>query len=190
MDRAQLHFIDTPGGSVEVAIRQAIELAFRFVVRDYPGVDPVRIAAWAEGLVPSLQARGGGIDDLERHAYSALKHKVRDWRRTGAAQEQLLGVGLELERKGGITASFQGEVDRKILFEQLKATLGERDRSILALLLEDKSAQEIATELGSEYPAMRKAIQRLKERLALTARGEREKPESGHGPAQFCETKG
>lgn len=190
MDRAHLHFIDTPGGSVEVAIQQAIELAFRFVVRDYPAVDPVRIAAWAEGLVPSLQARGGGIDDLERHAYSALKHKVRDWRRTGAAREQYPGDTRELERKGGITASFQGEVDRKILFEQLKATLGERDRSILALLLEDKSAQEIAMELGSEYPAMRKAIQRLKERLALTARGEREKPEGGHGTAQFCETKG
>ena len=89
---------------------------------------------------------------MERYAYAALKGKVRDWLRTGGAQERLLGVGVELERKGGTTGSFQGGVDTKILFQQLKATLGERDGYILALLLEDKSALEIATELGTAYP--------------------------------------
>lgn len=186
MDRAQLHFIDSQVTSIEVSIHEALELAYRFVVRDFPQVDPVRIANWAEALAVPLQLREIGIDDLERYAYAALKGKVRDWLRTGGAQERLLGVGVELERKGGTTGSFQRGVDTKILFEQLKATLGERDGYILALLLEDKSALEIATELGTAYPATRKAIQRLRERLAKTLRGEREKHKSAHGPALCC----
>ena len=190
MDRAQLHLIDSQGSSVEVSIQNALELAYRFVVRDYPNVDPARIANWAEGLVPSLQARGIAIDGLDRYAYAALKGKVRDWLRTGGAQEHLVGLGSELDHKGAARVSFQGEVERKILFEQLKATVGERDRYMLALLLEDKSALEIATELGTAYSATRKAIQRLRERLAVTVKGEREKQKPGHGPIQFCETKG
>lgn len=190
MNRAQLHLIDAKGSPVGVAIRDAVEEAYRLVVRDFPDVDPARIADWAEGVAAAMQVRESAIDALQRYAYVAIKGKIRDWRRTLGSQEQLLGTGLELDRKGGRTVSFQGAVERKILWEQLTATLGDRDRYILALLLEEKSAIEIASDLGSAYPATRKAIQRVKERLAMTAHGEREKNIPGHGPTLTCEAKG
>jgi DNA-directed RNA polymerase specialized sigma subunit len=90
-----------------------------------------------------------------------------------------------------LSGSFQGVIDRKILFEQLKATLNERDRYILVLLLEDKtSPATVANELGTSYPAAAKAIQRVKERIASSLTRARKKDDPGHGSTQFCETKG
>lgn len=174
MNRAQLHLIDAKGSSVGVAIQDAVEQAYLSAVREFPDVDPARIADWAEGVAAAMQVRESAIDALDCYAYVAIKGKIRDWRRTFGAQEKHIGLGLELERKGRSTVSFQGEAERKILFQQLKATLGERDRYILALLLEEKSAIEIANDLGTAYPATRKAIQRVKERIAMTLNGERE----------------
>jgi DNA-directed RNA polymerase specialized sigma subunit len=110
--------------------------------------------------------------------------------RSGAAKEQVAGIGRDLESIGGLSSSFQGAIDRKILFEQLKATLNERDRYILVLLLEDKtSPATVAKALGTSYPAAAKAIQRVKERIASTLSA-RKLDDPGHGSPQFCETKG
>lgn len=190
MNRAQLHLIDAEGSSVSIAIQDAVERAYLSAIREFPHVDPARIADWADVVAAAMQVRESAIEALESYAYVAIKGKIRDWRRTLGAQEQLLGLGLELERKSGGTLSFQVESDRKILFEQLKATLGERDRYILALLLKEKSSPEIANELGISDAATRKAIQRVRERVAVTAKGAERKQESGHGPGQLCETKG
>ena len=109
----------------------------------------------------------------------------------GRLRKQVAGIGRDLERMGGLSGSFQGAVDRKILFEQLKATLNERDRYILVLLLEDKtSPATVAKALGTSYPAAAKAIQRVKERIASTLSGARKVDDPGHGSPQFCETKG
>jgi hypothetical protein len=191
MTRAQLHLVDTTGHIVSPAVGSAVARAFHWVLRDYPQVDPALIANWAEEVAHSMQGRAAALISPQRYAYSALKGKVRDWMKSGAGKEQVAGIGRDLERIGGLTGSFQGVIDRKILFEQLKATLNERDRYILVLLLEDKtSPATVANELGTSYPAAAKAIQRVKERIASSLTGARKKDDPGHGSTQFCETKG
>ena len=164
-ERAQLHLVDAEGADVSPAIRQAVETVFRWVLRDYPNVDRAQLANWAEAVAKTMQARGSAIEMPERYAYAALKGKVRDWFRTGAAQEEGAGVRRDMERIGGSNGAFQGTVDRGILFDQLEKALGDRDRVILFLLLNEKSSQEIADELQTSSTAARKAIQRVKERI-------------------------
>jgi len=192
MNRAQLHLVDGNGIAIASEIENAVERSFHWVLRDYPQVDPALIANWAEDLARSMQAREIPVTSPLRYAYAALKGRVRDWMKRGAAQERLAGVGQDLERIGGLGGSFQNAADRKILFEQLKATLNERDRYILILLLQDNtSPATIADALGTTYPAAAKAIQRLKERIAVTLNaGARKIDDSGHGSPQFCATKG
>ncbi len=166
-DRPQLHLVNAEGAEVSPVIRNAAEAAFRWVARDHPNVDKAQLADWAEAVGRSMQTRVSEIEWPERYAYAALKGKVRDWRRTGIAQEESSGVRRDMERIGGENSSFQGSVDRRILFDQLRKALGERDRAILFLLLNEKSAQEVAGELKTSYPAARKAIQRVKERIGV-----------------------
>jgi DNA-directed RNA polymerase specialized sigma24 family protein len=192
MTRAQLHLVDGNGIAIGSKIENAVERSFQWVLKDYPQIDPALIANWAEEVARGMQARETPVTSAQRYAYAALKGRVRDWMRSGAAQEQMAGVGQDLERIGGLNGSFQNAVDRKILFEQVKATLNERDRYILVLLLEDKtSPTTIADALGTTYPAATKAIQRVKERIAATLNaGARKMDDSGSGSPQFCATKG
>ncbi len=178
-ERAQLHLVDAEGAAVSPVIRDAVETVFRWALRDYPNVDRAQMADWAETVARSMQARGSDIELPERYAYAALKGKVRDWFRTGAAQEESSGVRRDMERIGGSNSSFEGTVDRRILFDQLHNALGERDRVILYLLLNEKSAQEVAGELETSYPAARKAIQRVKERIGAMLGGGTSKQKDG-----------
>ena len=81
-------------------------------------------------------------------------------------------------------------LDRKIFFEQLEASLIDRDRAILVLLLRDKSVNEIATCLETNYAAAAKAIQRVKDRISAASSGNRHSDEPGRGATHLCDTKG
>ena len=189
-ERAYLHLVNAEGAAVSPAIQQAAEAAFRWVSRDYPSLDKARLADWAEALAAAMQVRGGAIESPERYAYVALRGRVRDWLRTASAQEQSAGIGPDLERIGGSNGSFQGLLDRKILFDQLQSALTERDRAILILLLSDKSAQEVAAELQASYPAARKAIQRVKERIGAILDGIPKERGGGNGKASSMNRRG
>jgi DNA-directed RNA polymerase specialized sigma24 family protein len=172
-------------------VETAVERSFHWVLRDFPQLDSAMIANWAEEVALSMQARVTTIVSPQRYAYAALKGKVHDWMRSAQAKEDVAGLGRDLERIGGLNGSFEGAVDRKILFEQLKATLNERDRYILVLLLEDNtSPATVAKALGTSYPAAAKAIQRVKERIASKLTNARNVGNPRHGSPQFCETKG
>jgi hypothetical protein len=191
MTRAQLHLVDTSGIAVCPEVETAVERSFHWVLRDYPQLDSAMIANWAEEVALSMQVRVTTIVSPQRYAYAALKGKVHDWMRSAPAKEEVAGLGRDLERIGGLNGSFEGAVDRKILFEQLKATLNERDRYILVLLLEDNtSPATVAKALGTSYPAAAKAIQRVKERIASKLNGARKVGDPGHGSPLYCETKG
>ena len=191
MTRAQLHLVDTSGTAVCPEVETAVKRSFHWVLRDYPQLDSAMIANWAEEVALSMQVRVTTIVSPQRYAYAALKGKVHDWMRSAPAKEEVAGLGRDLERIGGLNGSFEGAVDRKILFEQLKATLNERDRYILVLLLEDNtSPATVAKALGTSYPAAAKAIQRVKERIASKLTGARKVGDPGHGSPLFCETKG
>ena len=191
MNNANLYLVDAAGTCVSVDTEKAVERAFYWVRRDYPLVDSALVANWAEDVARGMETKAESIVSPQRYAYAALKGRVRDWMRSGTAKEEVAGTGADLDRIGGLTTSFQGSSDRKILFEQLKATLTERDRYILVLLLQDKtSPSTVAKALGTSYPAAAKAIQRVKDRIAVTLNGSRKTGDSGHGSPQFCETKG
>ena len=191
MKPAQLHLVNAKGRAVSPAVKSALERVFCWVVRDFPNVDPAMIAEWAEEVGWAMDLKGDLISAHDRYAYTALKGKVRDWLRTKQAKEESVGIGEDLERFGGLDWSFQGVTDRKLLFEQLKASLNERDRYILVLLLQDDTSPAIAARaLGINYSAAAKAIQRVKERIAATLVGASDRNNFGHGSPQFCETKG
>jgi RNA polymerase sigma factor (sigma-70 family) len=191
MKQTQLHLVDAQGSAVSSTVNSAVEVVFRWVLRDFPHVDPAMIAEWAEEVGCAMESKGNQIVAHERYAYTALKGKVRDWLRTKTAQEESAGIGQDLERLGGVDRSFQRELDRKLLLEQLKTALNERDRYILVLLLQDETSPAvIATALGLSYPAAAKAIQRVKERIAASLVGVSGRNDFGHGSPQFCETKG
>jgi hypothetical protein len=190
MKQPQLHLVDAKGRTVSAAIKSSVELVFGWVVRDFPNVDTAMIAEWAEEVGWAMEAKGD-VAAPDRYAYTALKGKVRDWLRSKPAMEETAGIGADLERLGVLDRSFQGKIHRTVLFEQLKASLNERDRYILFLLLQDEtSPATIATALGTNYFAAAKAIQRVKERIAVVLVGASPKGDIGQGTQQFCETKG
>ena len=191
MKQTQLHLVDAKGHAVSPVIKSSVELVFGWVIRDFPNVDSAMIAEWAEEVGWAMEAKSDVVSSPDRYAYTALKGKVRDWLRTKPAMEESAGIGEDLERLGVLDRSFQGKVHRTLLFEQLKASLNERDRYILVLLLQDDtSPATVARALGTNYSAAAKAIQRVKERIAVALVGASPKGNLSQGTQQFCETKG
>jgi hypothetical protein len=191
MNLPSLHLVDSQGAILSPRIREAVELAFRWVKRDYPQIDTAMIANWAEEIGSSMQSFQTSLEFPDRYAYAALKGKVSDWLRTKVANEEVVGIGLDLERIGGVRASFQAAADRRILFEQLKLSLNERDRYILMLLLDDEtSPATVAKALHMKYFAAAKAIERVKARMKAALAKSQKRPEKSAGPVRFCETKG
>lgn len=176
--QSHLHFIEPDGAVVSDEIRDALRLAFGWVMREFPNLDEANLADWAESLGQSMAARGNGISSPKQFAYPALRGKVLDSFRKRSAQERSSGLGRDLERIDRHSGSFQEPIERKILFDQLQEALSQRDRDILLMLLNDRSTQDVADQLKTSSPAARKAIQRVKERIgALLSR----KPDSKDG---------
>jgi DNA-directed RNA polymerase specialized sigma subunit len=80
-------------------------------------------------------------------------------------------------------------LERKILLDELKKMLNERDQMILVLLLADKSTSDVAQALDTNYTNAAKAIQRMKDRISAKVNGTRTTQKPGSGPALYCETK-
>ncbi len=167
MGQTLLHLVDQRGQTLPVAIRLAVEAAHRWVRWEYPHLDEAVVAGWAEDVGKAMGARLDEIRSPYRYAFAALHGKVREWFRSNASREVLVGIGRELELWAGIDRSTQRVIYRAVLFDQLKTKLSERDRHILVLLQQDMtSPASVAAALGVSYAAAAKAIQRVKERIA------------------------
>jgi len=190
MTRAELHLVDTAGRPVRPSVQAAVEDAFRWAIRNCPLVDAALIANWSEEVACSMETIAAELRNPARYAAAALNGKVRDWQRTGAAKLETMGMGCDLERVGGTSERIQGALDRKVFFEQIKATLNDRDQVILLLLLDGSSDTEVASALAVTSSTGRKAIQRVKERIAATLKVSRVKNDPEHGTRTLCPTKG
>jgi DNA-directed RNA polymerase specialized sigma24 family protein len=167
MSQTLLHLVDQRGQTLPVAIRLAVEAAHRWVRWEYPHLDEAVVAGWAEDVGKAMGARLDEIRSPYRYAFAALHGKVREWFRSNASREVLVGIGRELELWAGIDRSTQRVIYRAVLFDQLKTKLSERDRHILVLLQQDITGPaSVAAALGVSYAAAAKAIQRVKERIA------------------------
>ena len=190
MKRSQLHLVDAQGRAVSPAIKAAVEVVFKWVLKDFPNVDPAMISEWAEEVGWAMEAKRDLISATERYAYTALKGRVRDWLRTKTAKEESAGIGQDLERLGGLDRSFQRKIDQSLFFDQLKASLSERERYILVLLLRGETSPNVTAQaFGISYSAAAKAIQRVKERVAASATPVSRSDDFGNRPQKFCETK-
>ena len=166
MKRQRLHLVDENNDPVSPAIQSAVEAAHYWAVREFPRIDPALLANWAERLAKSI-ANKNLRGSVRRYAHTAMHETVRRWLKTKRASELAVGLDRELESIAGVHEGFHGEVDRAILFEQLKSRLRGRDRSILMLLQSDATPAEVAMTLGMKYEAAIKAIQRVRARVAL-----------------------
>jgi RNA polymerase sigma factor (sigma-70 family) len=188
MGQTFLHLVDQRGQTLPTVIRLAVEAAHRWVRREYPHLDDAVVAGWAEDVG---KAMGGRVDDIRsphRYAYAALHGKVREWVRSNASKEILVGMGSDLELWVGIDRSAQRAIYRTVLFEQLKTKLSERDRHILVLLQQDiTSPSNVAAALGVSYSAAAKAIQRVKERISTILVGDPTDEQAQMSP-HLCES--
>jgi hypothetical protein len=173
MGQTLLHLVDQRGQTLPAAIRLPVEAAHRWVRREYPHLDEAIVAGWAEDIGKAMGARLDDIRSPYRYASAALHGKVREWFRSNASKEILVGTGSELELWASIDRSAQRVIYRTVLFDQLKTKLSERDRHILVLLQQDiTSPASVAAALGVSYAAAAKAIQRVKERIAAILVGD------------------
>ncbi len=190
MPRAHLHLIDRSGVVLNPEIQAACEKAFTRVVLDFPNFDQALIADWAEEIAVDMDGRGDAIQFPKRYAYMALRGRVRDWSRTGAGRAELKGIGPDLEEVAGVTESSRDQTEREILMKQILPELGERDRAILVLLLNEQSTSAVATFLGVNYMAAAKAMQRMKDRVSVVLNGRRHKAGDGPGVGEIRLTRG
>jgi RNA polymerase sigma factor (sigma-70 family) len=168
MRRQELHLVDENHNAASPAIAQAVEAAYRWAVVMFPHIDTALLANAAERLAMSMENNKEHLGSPRRYAYAAMHGKVRDWLRKKAANELPLGLDYELDEHARINNSFQDAVERSILFQQLQAKLNARDRYILILLTErNATPRDVATALGINYKAATKAIERIRERVAL-----------------------
>jgi RNA polymerase sigma factor (sigma-70 family) len=165
MRNCELHLISDSGEAVGPQIAAAVEAAYRWAVSMFPSVDTALLANAAERLAKSMEANKELVSP-RRYAYAAMHGKVRDLRRTKAGSEASMSLH-EMERLGVPAKTFEDDIERSILFHQLRAKLSARDRFILILLTEcDAGPKKVANALGVSTEAATKAIQRVRQRLA------------------------
>jgi RNA polymerase sigma factor (sigma-70 family) len=167
MRKSELHLISDNGHTVAPEIEAAVEAAYRWTLSMFPNIDPVLLANAAERLAKNMETNKGELVSPRRYAYAAMHGKVRDLLKTGTANETPM-PSHKLDQLGVTVKSFEDDIELSILFQQLRAQLSDRDRFILILLTErDAGPKNVARALGISTEAATKAIQRVRQRLAV-----------------------
>jgi RNA polymerase sigma factor (sigma-70 family) len=163
MRKSELHLISDNGDTVTPEIAGAVEAAHHWAVSMFTNIDTALLANAAERLAKNMEARKRDLESPRRYAYAAMHSKVRDLQKTRAANESSMPPH-ELDQLGVTAKSFQDDIERSILFQQLRTKLSDRDRFILILLTElDTGPKNVAHTLGISTEAATKAIQRVRQ---------------------------
>ena len=149
------------------AVQSTCETAYQWVVRDHPGVDRAQIANWAEEVGVAMELRGSAVASPSNTPTLRLGGRLR----TPAGRAEPKGIGADLGILSGLSESFAPQIERKVLFNQIRRTLNEKDRAILFLLLRDASTADVATFLNASYAAAAKAMQRVKDLNSVAMNG-------------------
>ena len=162
-----LYLVDEDTKPVKPEIRMACEAAFRWSVREYRNMDEVDLAAMAEAVALGMSKRLEEIQSPRRYAFAALTGRIQEWFRAHPAKMVSFETEDELDRQIGPDDRFVSDVERRLLFAQIRHQLSGRDREICILLEQDlTSPQEIAKALEISYAAAAKALQRARKRMA------------------------
>ena len=166
MGHALLFLVDRQGRALAPRLRAAVESAYGWAAHDYPNVDSSLLATWAEQVGAFMAEREPPVEAPRRYASAALQSRIREHFRSSASREVSVGTDQELDAKAGVELQSARDIERQVLFRELRSQLSERDRQIFILLQQDvTSPQGIASSLGISYSAAAKAVQRLRERL-------------------------
>jgi RNA polymerase sigma factor (sigma-70 family) len=167
MSGSLLYLVDQDNKPVKPEIRIAVEAAFRWSVREYRNMDEADLAAMAEAVALGMSKRLEEIQSPWRYALAALTGRIHEWFRAHPAKMVSFETEDALDREIGPDDRFVFDVERKLLFAQIRSQLSERDREICILLEQDVSSPgEIAKALQISYAAAAKALQRARERIA------------------------
>jgi len=162
-----LYLVDEHNAAVKPEIRIAVEAAYRWSVREYRNIDEADLAGMAEGIALAMSKRLDEIQSPRRYAFAALTGRIQGWFRAHPAKMVSYGSEDELDREIGSEDRFATDVERRLLFAQIRSRLSERDRQIFILLEQDVSSpREIAKVLEISYWAAAKALERARERMA------------------------
>jgi len=162
-----LFLVDEDNKPVKPEIRFAVEAAFRWSVREYRNMDEADLAVLAEAVALGMSKRLEEIQSARRYAFAALTGRIQEWFRAHPAKMVSFETEDELEREIGPDDRFVFDVERRLLFAQIRRQLNERDREICILLEQDVgSPGEIAKVLQISYAAAAKALQRARKRMA------------------------
>ena len=162
-----LYLVDQDNKPVKPEIRIAVEAAFRWSVREYRSMDEADLAALAEAVALGMSKRLEEIQSPRRYAFAALTGRLQEWFRAHPAKMVSFETEEELDREVGPDDRFVFDVERRLLFAQIRRQLSERDREICILLEQDLSSPgEIAKVLQISYAAAAKALQRARKRIA------------------------
>lgn len=143
-----------------------MEAAYGWAAHDYPNVDSSLLATWAEQVGAFMAEREPPVESPRRYASAALQSRIREHFRSSGSREVSVGTDQELDAKAGPELQSARDIERQVLFRELRSQLSERDRQIFILLQQDvTSPQGIASSLSISYSAAGKAVQRLRERL-------------------------
>jgi len=169
-----LHLVDERNVPVTPEIRIAVEAAYRWSVREYRQIDESELAPMAESVASAMAKRTDEIVSPRRYAFAALTGKIQEWFRGHRAKLVSYETEDELDRELGANEQFTLEVERRILFSQIRSRLNERDRQICVLMEQDlDSPRDVAKALHITYSAAAKALQRVRERMANMVEVER-----------------
>ena len=172
MSGSLLYLVDQDNKPVKAEIRIAVEAAFRWSVREYRNMDEADLAAMAEAVALGMSRRQDEIQSPWRYALAALTGRIHEWFRAHPAKMVSFETEDALDREIGPDDRFVFDVERKLLFAQIRSQLSERDREICILLEQDVSSPgEIAKALQISYAAAAKALQRARERMASIVNG-------------------
>ena len=162
-----LYLVDEDNKPVQPEIRMAVEAAFRWSVREYRHMDEADLAAMAEAVALGMSKRLEGIQSPRRYAFAALTGRIQEWFRAHPAKMVSFETEDELDREIGPDDRFVFDVERRLLFAQIRRQLSERDREICILLEQDlTSPWRIVKVLEISYAAAAKALQRARKRMA------------------------
>ena len=167
MSGSLLYLVDQDNKPVKPEIRIAVEAAFRWSVREYRNMDEADLASMAEAVALGMSKRLDEIQSPRRYAFAALTGRIQEWFRAHPAKIVSFETEDELDRQVGPDERFVFDVERRLLFAQIRRQLSGRDREIFSLLERDLSSPgEIAKVLQISYAAAAKALQRAKGRMA------------------------
>jgi RNA polymerase sigma factor (sigma-70 family) len=157
---------------VKAEIRVAVEKAFRWSVCEYRNMDEADLASMAEAVAFAMSKRLEEIQSPRRYAFAALTGRIQEWFRARPVKMVSFETEDELDREIGPDDRSMFDVERKLLFAQIRRQLSGREREICILLEQDLSSPgEIAKVLRISYSAAAKALQRARRRMAAILKG-------------------